>query len=63
MTTIHKPNPSMQCGPEAKRMSDRMSEIGAELAKYPFGNPNTRELEAELSRLKANYPAVLESGK
>ncbi len=55
---------SMTQGPEAKRISDRMTELGLELAKYPFvPHPRARELEEELDRLRPLYKQTLESGK
>ncbi|MGI8783381.1 MAG: hypothetical protein ACR2L2_07005 [Acidobacteriota bacterium] len=63
MTRLPVPE-SMTCGPEAAKMNARMSEIGEELARYPFGShPNSKELEKELADLKSTYPKVLESGK
>jgi hypothetical protein len=47
----------------AKEINDRMSEIGAELAKYRFGfHPNWRALVAEENYLKSIYDDVLKAG-
>lgn len=55
---------SMTQGPEARRINNRMSEIGEELSKFRFTpHPRARELEEEIDRLRPLYKRTLESGK
>jgi len=52
-------------GPEAAKINKRLSEIGAELAKYPVppNHPQVSALIEEQERLKVSYREVLISGK
>lgn len=55
---------SMRSGPKAAAINARMTAIQEQLASYRFSlHPKWRELDAELERLKAEYPKVLEAGK
>jgi len=62
---MKQPTPeSMTSGPQAAAMNARMSEIGKELARCPFGShPRARELEEELERLRPLYRKTLEAGQ
>ncbi len=65
MRTLQPIAESATEGPQAAALNRRLSEIGAELSKYPVpaNHPEVFALTTELEQLKVTYREVLKSGK